>query len=628
PQPVKPDQQPGPTPILKPLVSHSHVEAMSVTGGYVYRGKRLPDLRGQWIYGDYVTGKIWSFRHDGKAMSNHRELLDSHLRVICFGRDHAGEVYVVDYGGQIYRFEKNEESKGNELFPRKLSETGLFSDIRKQEPAPGVVPYEIQVEQWMDGAEARRFVAIPGNGRISFHKRNNVARGMIKDSFAFPADTVIAKTISVPEPARHIETQILHFNGEDWQPYNYIWNVEQTEAHLSDGKGADVEISGLNHPWRSHSNTECMTCHMARPGYVLGLHQQFSDIGSQHQQWVESGLLEKKPKQLGWLQQEDEVQRQARAWLHVNCAHCHRRGGGGTAPFELRADQQLERNRLFVTTPNQGHFGMKDPKIIVPGEAGRSVLLYRLASTGGAHMPKLGSRTVDRRGLHLVRDWINELAEEAVIPEWRESPDLFQDTAKSMAYLMSGVVSEKAIVHGLSGMPPHIYDLFESFVPEASKRKILGPLITDGQMATILALSGDSANGAKLFRQVERTQCINCHKLGDEGREVGPALSGIGDRYSRAQLLESLVKPSRYIDPRFQAVSIDLKSGESFTGYVVSRKGGSTVLRDLTGKSHSFKSYQIESSTRGQLSLMPEGLLQSFTPQEAADLVAYLASLN
>ena len=633
PQPVKPDQPLGPSPILKPLISHSHVEAMSITGGYVYRGKRLADLQGQWIYGDYVTGKIWSFRHDGKTMSNHRELLDSHIRVICFGRDHAGEVYIVDYEGQIYRLEKNDEHTANESFPRKLSETGLFADIRNQKPAPGVVPYKIQAQQWMDGAMAKRFLAIPGNGRISYHKRNNVARGLLKDSFAFPADTVIAKTISVPKPERHIETQILHFDGTDWLPYNYIWNDDQTEAHLSGGQGADVKIPSLNHSWRLHSNTECMTCHMARPGYVLGLHHQFTDVGSQHQRWVESGLLEKKPKQLWWLKQEDDLQRRARAWLHVNCAHCHRRGGGGTAPFELRADQQLERNRLFVTKPNQGAFGMKDPSIIVPGDAGRSVLLYRMASTGGAHMPKLGSRTVDWEGTQLVRDWINELAEDHVSPAWLGGgtplpDDVFQDTSKSVFYRLSPLISQGEVLQNLPRMSPHIYDLFESLVPTARKRKTLGPVIGDAQMAGVLALTGDIANGAKLFRQVERSQCINCHRIGDEGREVGPDLSRVGDKYSRAQLLESLVKPSRYIDPRFQAVSIDLKSGDSFTGYVMSRKGGNTVLRDLTGKDHTFQPYLIESSTRGQLSLMPEGLLQSFTPQEAADLVAYLDSLR
>lgn len=671
PQPVKPDQEPGPTPILKPLISHSHVEAMSITGGYVYRGNRLPELRGHWIYGDYVTGKIWSFRHDGKSLSGHSELLDSHIRVVCFGRDHAGEVYIVDYEGQIYRLEKNEETAANKSFPRKLSETGLFADIRKQLPAEGVVPYEVQAEQWLGGARAQRFVAIPGDGQVSYHKRNNLARGVLRDAFAFPADTVIARTISVPKPPRHIETQILHFNGEGWLPYNYVWNEEQTEAHLSDGQGADIEFSFddgggelVKRPWRLHSSTECMTCHMARPGYVLGLHHQYSDVGSQHADWVASGLLEKKPKPLHWLKQEGNLQRQARAYLHINCAHCHRRGGGGTAPFELRADQQLERNRLFETAPNQGAFGMYDPKIIVPGDAGRSLLLYRMASTGGAHMPKLGPRSVDWQGLQLVRAWINELADEPITPSWLPENDwqhmfehvaksannlgntgsgtrenaltkqinlpsnLFQDTANSLNYLMSGCFSIEEALARLSQMPPHIYDLFESFFPNSKKRKILGPTIDSAQVAEVLSLKGDATNGAKLFRQVDRTQCINCHRIGEEGREVGPELARIGEKYSRAQLLESLVKPSRYIDPRFQSVSIDLKSGVSYTGYIVSREDGNTVLRDLTGTNHTIKPYLIESTTRGKLSLMPEGLLQSFTPQEAADLVAYLESLN
>ena len=100
---------------------------MSVTGGYTYRSKRIPDLYNQWIYGDYVTGKIWSFHHNGKGITNHRELLDSHIRVICFARDHQGGFHR-DYEGQIYRFQPNTQSVANTSFPRKLSQTGLFKD--------------------------------------------------------------------------------------------------------------------------------------------------------------------------------------------------------------------------------------------------------------------------------------------------------------------------------------------------------------------------------------------------------------------------------------------------------------------------------------------------------------------
>lgn len=632
PQPVKPDQQPGPTPIIIPLISHSHVEAMSITGGYTYRGKRLPELYNQWLYGDYVTGKIWSFHHDGKSMSNHRELLDSHIRVICFARDHKGEVFIVDYAGKIYRLEQNESREANTSFPRKLSRTGLFKDIAKQTPAPGVIPYKIQAEPWMDGATAQRFLAIPGEGKLDYHTRNNLAYGILRDFFKFPTNTVIAKTISAGKT--HIETQLLHYNGINWLPYNYIWKEDQTEAHLADGKGADIEIK--NRTWRLHSNTECMTCHMARPGFVLGLHHQFTDITTaingrpQNQQdaWIKLGLLEKKPKQQGWLKQESKLQKEARAYLHINCAHCHRRGGGGTAPFELRADLPLDRMQLFDVKPNQGTFGMQDPNVITPGDPNRSVLLYRMASSGGAHMPKLGARTVDPAGVKLAWDWIAELGHGSPESLKAKPPELYQHTGQSLHYATLLDQSAKITAAHLPApeqMPPHIYDLLERFLPASKKRQTLGVKFDS---KTILGLTGHAGNGRKLFQQQERTQCINCHKFGDKGREVGPALNQIGRKYTRAQLLQSLVAPSAFIDPRYRAVTIDTKADESFTGFIVSREDGATVLRDIAGKDHTFKPYLIEHTSYGKLSLMPEGLLQSLTAQEAADLIAFLATLK
>src|SRR5205085_2542415 len=68
-QSVRPDGERGPTPIRPPVVEHPHSEAASLTGGYVYRGDRLKDLAGTYIYGDFQSGKVWGLRHDGKAVT-------------------------------------------------------------------------------------------------------------------------------------------------------------------------------------------------------------------------------------------------------------------------------------------------------------------------------------------------------------------------------------------------------------------------------------------------------------------------------------------------------------------------------------------------------------------------------
>ncbi|HCD03496.1 MAG TPA: hypothetical protein DER64_23530, partial [Planctomycetaceae bacterium] len=126
-QSVHPEWDRGPTSISPPAVAHSHTESRSITGGEVYTGRRLKSLTGAYIYGDYVTGKIWAARHDGKRLTQSRELVDSTLQIVCFGTDHDGELYIVDYvGGGLHRLVPSDRKTANRNFPRKLSDTGLF----------------------------------------------------------------------------------------------------------------------------------------------------------------------------------------------------------------------------------------------------------------------------------------------------------------------------------------------------------------------------------------------------------------------------------------------------------------------------------------------------------------------
>ena len=90
-QPARPEAQHGPTPILPPFIDHPHSEAASITGGYVYYGQRLKDLASAYLYGDWVTGKVWAMRHDGTRVTWQQELVDSSLQVVSFGEDNSGE---------------------------------------------------------------------------------------------------------------------------------------------------------------------------------------------------------------------------------------------------------------------------------------------------------------------------------------------------------------------------------------------------------------------------------------------------------------------------------------------------------------------------------------------------------
>src|SRR5881398_290777 len=81
----------GPTPILPPALDFPHTEAASITGGYVYHGKRLKELQGVYICGDWVTRKLWGTRFDGDKIVSHKEIAQGTQRIVAFGQDAAGE---------------------------------------------------------------------------------------------------------------------------------------------------------------------------------------------------------------------------------------------------------------------------------------------------------------------------------------------------------------------------------------------------------------------------------------------------------------------------------------------------------------------------------------------------------
>lgn len=92
------------TGLTLPVWEYAHSEGRSVTGGYVYTGSRAPDLAGKYIYGDFVSGKIWSLEYDGVNPPINTELLDAALSVASFGVDEDGELYVCAFDGNVYRF--------------------------------------------------------------------------------------------------------------------------------------------------------------------------------------------------------------------------------------------------------------------------------------------------------------------------------------------------------------------------------------------------------------------------------------------------------------------------------------------------------------------------------------------
>jgi uncharacterized repeat protein (TIGR03806 family) len=448
--PFRPERKKGPTPILPPIVEHGHADFRSLTGGYVYRGKRLKELEGHYTYGDFDTGRIWAFRYDAGKVTDHRELTRTTYRVVTWGEDAAAELYFVDFmGGGIHQLVKAPKEPATEVnrFPRKLSETGIFVSTKDHKVAPGVVSYEVNAQLWGDHAQKERFLAIPGSGQIGFDEVTypQPSPGG-PPGWHFPDGTVLVKTFSMdmergnPASRKRLETRLLHFQkfpGTDdigdqyWRGYTYVWNDDQTDAELLDEQGLDkmlkIKVGGgfVEQKYRFPSRAECTLCHTMAAKFALGVstlqmnrdHDYGGVIANQLATLEHIGVFTKKlpqtPAKLPKLVDYDDaalpVAVRARAYLHSNCAHCHIKWGGGNAEFKLLATLPLEEMGIVNVPPAHGDFGVKGAKLLVPGHPEQSILLYRMEKTGLGRMPHIASHVVDEKAVRLVRDWIKEL---------------------------------------------------------------------------------------------------------------------------------------------------------------------------------------------------------------------------
>jgi putative heme-binding domain-containing protein len=123
-------------------------------------------------------------------------------------------------------------------------------------------------------------------------------------------------------------------------------------------------------------------------------------------------------------------------------------------------------------------------------------------------------------------------------------------------------------------------------------------------------------------------QCRNCHRIGEAGTPVGPDLTSIAKQRTRAELLESILDPSRKIDPKFVTYVVETKAGQVHTGLLVERTPDRVTLRAADNKPIDVAAADIEQLVPQQRSLMPDLLFRDLTADQLADLLAYLESLR
>ena len=687
PQPALPESRRGPAPISPPIVSHPHSEAASITGGFVYHGERLPELKEVYVYGDFQSGKVWGLKYENGRITSHRELAQTPVQLVSFGEDNAGEIYLVDYqrSQQIYQLVPNADDGQHVNFPRKLSETGLFTSTKEQTASPGVTSYEINAAQWADHASAERWMALPGAEPVHIDS---------DAKWIFPDGAVLAKTVSIEmshgdsNSVRRLETQVLHREEGAWRPYTYAWNDEQSDAELVDAAGftrtlqiRDAQTpSGLREQsYRFASRGECQMCHnpwVEMKTTSIGI-QSASPLAVSSMQWNTSLPEDPAQNQMtalhghGWLagsvaelpsstgrfanpyDTTAVLEERVRAYLHVNCSHCHQPHAGGSATIDLLHDVKLADAKLIDAKPGQGAFGISAARIVSPGDPLGSVLHYRMATIGSGRMPRIGSEEVDEQAVAMIREWIAQLPassppatpvpvtnpqifprliagskieRDAIVKQltsstrgalelmiWLQQPDLNADVRQEIVALT--VENPQAEIRGL----------FERFVPASQRAKRLGTAVN---AAELLAMEADVERGRQLFVRDGSASCKSCHRVNGTGETLGPDLSQIGKKYSPAEMLTHLLEPSRFIDAKYVPYVLETTGGLVHSGLLLEKTDTEIVLKNAQNKEVRVPAGDVELLVSQQKSLMPELLLREMTPQQAADLLAFLTSLR
>jgi len=468
-----PETPAKPTGLIDPLVEYFRGEGQSVTGGNVYRGTQLAGYEGAYFYADYLSGNFWMLKLDErKQVVAHRQVARTELQPAAFGTDQDGEMLICSFDGGLYRLKPRavDLKAVADAFPDKLSATGLFASVPENVPAPGLIPYELNVPFWSDFAVKERYVALPKNRSVKFEE---------KEGWKFPVGTVFVKTfwlhrdrVHMADPLR-LETRLLVNSPDGWVGYTYVYDEDQQDATLIDEgmtraipiKAEDAKVASnttataspeakaVQQHYYFPSRSDCLTCHTKKEGFTLGpetpqMNRVISYHGKSENQidlWKRLDIFsegqQKETKELAsypdWgfgnldrsgtgrsddakplslaeairVPEDANLETLARAWLDVNCAMCHQPDGIAPGKRDLRFDTPPEKMNLIDMAPGRMRRRLPDMKLIAPGKPSHSELFRRITSDYPLQMPPLATNLVDPKGTEVVRRWIERLKE-------------------------------------------------------------------------------------------------------------------------------------------------------------------------------------------------------------------------
>lgn len=328
--------------------------------------------------------------------------------------------------------------------PRLLSQTGAFTDTAHMIPAAGLIPYDLIVPFWSDGAVKTRYIAVPKGEHIGFSPTGE---------WTFPAGVVFVKTFELPVDASHpqlrhrLETRLLvRDSAGGVYGVVYKWRADDSDADLLPAASLTEPIAmvgkdGSKHEqtWYYPSRENCLTCHNARAGGVLGLKTRQLNRSLtypsgvtdnelrtlSHLKLLEPAVSDRELATLPTLAASTDTSRsiedRARSYLDANCGHCHR-PGGTVAYFDARYSTPLAKQEL-IDGPILINEGIDRPHVIAPHDIWRSIAYMRADTNGDIRMPPIARETVDAEGMQVLKDWIDSMPGKDVLVPPKITPD-------------------------------------------------------------------------------------------------------------------------------------------------------------------------------------------------------------
>jgi uncharacterized repeat protein (TIGR03806 family) len=312
--------------------------------------------------------------------------------------------------------------------PGLLSETGAFTDVHMMTPARGLIPYNLILAFWSDGADKIRYVAIPA-GKVTFSASGD---------WVFPPGTVFVKTFELPtdtvhpQTTRRLETRLLVI-GRNGRPYgvDYKWRADLSDADLVGAGGLDENIA-IRDPagthiqtWSYPSRENCLACHNAHTPGELGPKTRqmnfaitYPDGKTENQlaHWNALGLFspalnDREIATYPTLARGGDASRsledRARSFLDANCAQCHR-PGGTVANFDARYQTPLAKQNL-IEGPILISEGIDHPHVISSHDPWRSLIIRRTDTIDDTRMPPVARHTIDEKDVAMLRQYILSL---------------------------------------------------------------------------------------------------------------------------------------------------------------------------------------------------------------------------